>query len=102
MRRAGSGPTERPRLRLRGVSFDAAGTLFHPVRPIGELYAEIATRHAIRADAATLHARFRRAFHAAPPLAFPALAPSELRARERAWWRAVVAEVFAGIAAPAF
>ena len=22
---------------LRAVSFDAAGTLFHPVRPIGEL-----------------------------------------------------------------
>jgi putative hydrolase of the HAD superfamily len=84
-------------LRLRAVSFDAAGTLFHPVRPVGELYAMVAARHGIAADGATLHTRFRRAFAAAPPLAFPGVPAPELRARERAWWRAVVAEVFAGI-----
>jgi putative hydrolase of the HAD superfamily len=87
---------------LRAVSFDAAGTLFHPVRPIGELYALVAARHGIVADPAHLHARFRAAFGAAPPLAFPPLPTDELRAREKAWWHAVVRQVFADAAiAPA-
>jgi putative hydrolase of the HAD superfamily len=85
---------------LRAVSFDAAGTLFHPARPIGELYAMIAARHHIRADPAILQPRFRAAFHAAPPLAFPVMPAPELRAREKAWWEAVVRRVFAGIAEP--
>ncbi len=79
---------------LRGVSFDAAGTLFHPVRPIGELYATVAARHGIAADAAHLHERFRAAFRAAPPLAFPPMASDDLRAREKAWWHGVVRDVF--------
>jgi len=83
---------------LRAVSLDAAGTLFHPVRPVGVLYAEVAARHGVRIDAGDLHARFRRAFGAAPPLAFPPMPAAELRVRERAWWRAVVAEVFRGVA----
>jgi putative hydrolase of the HAD superfamily len=77
------------------VSFDAAGTLFHPVRPIGELYAMVAARHGITADAAVLHRRFRTAFREAPPLAFPPLPAPEVRRREKAWWHAVVREVFA-------
>lgn len=80
---------------LRAVSFDAAGTLFHPVRPIGELYAMVAARHGIRVDPTKLHDRFRAAFGAAPPLAFPAMPGSDLRTREKAWWHAVVREVFA-------
>jgi putative hydrolase of the HAD superfamily len=82
---------------LRAVSFDAAGTLFHPTRPIGDLYATIAARHGIVADAAVLQRRFRAAFHAAPPLAFPPLPPDEVRRREKAWWYAIVREVFAEI-----
>ena len=82
---------------LRAVSFDAAGTLFHPVRPIGDLYALVAARHGVHIEPAVLQARFRTAFHAAPPLAFPAMTAEELRAREKAWWRAVVREVFAGV-----
>lgn len=82
---------------LRAVSFDAAGTLFHPARPIGELYVAVAARHGIAADATHVHARFRTAFHAAPPLAFPPLPAGELRARERAWWQAVVRAVFADV-----
>lgn len=89
---------------LRAVSFDAAGTLFHSVRPIGELYALVAARHGVHADPEKLHARFRTAFQAAPPLAFPAMPAADLRVREKAWWRAVVREVFASesIAAPVF
>ena len=47
---------------VRAVSFDAAGTLFHPVRPVGELYATVAARHGVAIDAAVLHARFGDAF----------------------------------------
>ncbi len=83
---------------LRAVSFDAAGTLFHPVAAIGELYARVAARHHVAIDATILHARFRAAFHAAPPLAFPAMPPAALRARERAWWHAIVRQVFADVA----
>ncbi len=87
---------------LRAVSFDAAGTLFHPVRPIGELYAMVAARHGIDVDAGLLNDRFRAAFRAAPPLAFPPLAAAELRRREKAWWHAVVREVFTGLAVADF
>ncbi len=89
-------------MRLRAVSFDAAGTLFHPVRSIGELYAEVAARHDIHVAPEILHARFRRAFHAAPPLAFPDLPTNERRDRERRWWHAIVSEVFSGLAGERF
>jgi putative hydrolase of the HAD superfamily len=82
---------------LRAVSFDAAGTLFHPARPVGELYATIAARHGIRVDVADLHARFSAAFASAPPLAFPGAAAGGLRAREKAWWHDLVRRVFDGI-----
>ena len=82
---------------LRAVTLDAAGTLIHPVRPVGELYAEVAARHGVEVAAAEVHRRFRDAFGSAPPLAFPPLDADGLRAAEQAWWRAVVARVFAGI-----
>jgi putative hydrolase of the HAD superfamily len=82
---------------LRAVSFDAAGTLMHTARPVGDLYAGVAARHGVGVDPAALHARFRVAFGSAPPLAFPGVPASALRAREKAWWRHVVARVFADI-----
>jgi putative hydrolase of the HAD superfamily len=87
---------------LRALFFDAAGTLIHPARPVGELYAMVAERHGVRCEPSDLDRRFRRAFRAAPPLAFPEVRPDELRSREKAWWRAVVADVFAGIEFPNF
>ncbi len=86
-----------PAARLRAVSFDAAGTLIHTARPVGELYAAVASRHGAAIDPQALHGRFRAAFGGAPPLAFPDVPPSELRAREKDWWRAVVMQVFAGV-----
>ena len=88
-------PAARP---LRAVSFDAAGTLIHTARPVGELYAGVAARHGVDVDPEGLHARFRVAFGEAPPLAFPAAPAGELRTREKDWWRAVVRRVFDGIA----
>ena len=87
---------------LRAVSLDAAGTLFHPIRPIGVLYADVAARHGMRLDVDDLHGRFRRAFGTAPPLAFPPAPAPVIRDRERGWWRTVVSEVFRDIAVPDF
>ncbi len=87
---------------LRAISFDAAGTLFHPIRPVGVLYAEVAARHGAHVDVEALQGRFQRAFGAAPPLAFPAAPAPEVRHRERAWWHAVVSEVFRDIPIPDF
>jgi putative hydrolase of the HAD superfamily len=82
--------------RPAGVTIDAAGTLIHTIRPVGELYATVAARHGVDVDPDALHTRFRAAFGAAPPLAFPDAPPATLRQREREWWRAVVRQVFAG------
>jgi len=59
---------------IRAVTFDAAGTLIAPREPVGATYARIAAAHGIAADAATTAAAFRRAFAAAPPMAFPGTA----------------------------
>jgi len=89
---------------IRAVTFDAAGTLIAPREPVGATYARIAAAHGIAADAATTAAAFRRAFAAAPPLAFPDAAPSDLARHERRWWRAVVADTLgpAAAAEPSF
>ncbi|SRR5579875_1371074 len=85
-------------MRLRAVFFDAAGTLFTSRAPVAASYARIARHHGVEADERAVRAGFIRAFHGATALAFgPGLAASELRRREREWWRAVVRESFAGL-----
>jgi putative hydrolase of the HAD superfamily len=91
------GSEARRELAPRAVSFDAAGTLFHPAEPVGALYAMVAARHGVAIDPGELQRRFRVAFASAPPLAFPTMSTTELRAREKDWWRMVVAHVFDGI-----
>src|SRR5439155_16489487 len=68
--------------------------LFDVVEPVGETYARFAARHGIALDGADAGRRFRAAFSAAPPLAFPAGTPTEIAARERDWWRALVGHAF--------
>lgn len=83
---------------IRAVFFDAAGTLFESREPIGASYVRIARDFGVDATEAAVTASFRRAFGAAPGLAFgPGHSPPELRRLERGWWRARVAETFAGI-----
>jgi len=77
---------------LAAVTLDAAGTLFDVAEPVGTTYARVAAAHGIRADAAAVERRFRSAFGAAPPLAFPGASPARLRAHERAWWGTIVRE----------
>ena len=79
---------------IRAVTFDAAGTLLAPREPIGDTYARTAARFGIDVDSGAVGERFRTAFRAAPPLAFPGAAAGELPRLERAWWRAVVRAAF--------
>lgn len=83
---------------IRGVFFDAAGTLFETREPVGETYARIARAYGVDASAEAVGAGFRRTFRNAAPLAFgPGRSPEDLRRLERNWWHGLVAKTFAGI-----
>lgn len=82
---------------VKMIFFDAAGTLFDVRGRVGEIYASIACKYGVDADAAKLEAGFRRAFLKQPPIAFsPDLHESELTRLEKQWWHSLVREVFAG------
>ena len=74
---------------MRLVVFDAAGTLLEIADPVGRVYAECAREAGASLDATALERGFAAAMSAAPPLALGRLAPAQLEAAERAWWRAV-------------
>jgi putative hydrolase of the HAD superfamily len=83
---------------LRVVFFDAAGTLFHTREPAGLSYAKIAQRFGVQAEERQVIDSFRRAFAAAPGLAFgPGHEAALLRQLEREWWRRLVRSTFEGI-----
>jgi len=83
---------------IRAVFFDAAGTLFESREPIGRTYTRLARDFGLDAPEDAIAASFRRAFGAAPGLAFgPGFQHHELRRLEREWWRHRVAETFAPI-----
>ncbi len=81
---------------IKAAFFDAAGTLFEPREPIGRTYARLAQEFGLDAPEDAVAASFRRAFGAAPGLAFGlGLRPDEIRRLEREWWRQRVSETFA-------
>jgi putative hydrolase of the HAD superfamily len=83
---------------IKGVFFDAAGTLFQTREPVGETYARIARPYGMDASAETVDARFGRSFRDNGPLAFgPGHPPDELRRLERNWWYDLVAKTFVGM-----
>jgi len=79
---------------LRAVTLDAAGTLIDVAEPVGETYARTAAHHGIALVGSETERRFREAFAAAPPLAFPGVPRRQLADAERAWWRALVRAAF--------
>ena len=83
---------------VQAVTFDAAGTLFTVAEPVGATYARIAALHGIDVRAIDIDRRFRAAFAAAPPLAFPGASPARLADHERAWWYALVRATFGAAA----
>jgi len=71
-----------------------------PAEPVAHTYARLAARSGLVTDPAVVGDAFARALAEAPPLAFGHPPPQALAARERAWWRAVVARTF-GVATEA-
>ena len=81
---------------LKAIFFDVAGTLVLTRERIGLSYARLAQCYGLDADDKAVGAAFRRAFNAAPGLAFgPGHDARELRRLEREWWRRVVVDTFA-------
>jgi|GEM_PF-198931 len=89
---------------IRGIFFDAGGTLIEPRYPVGEIYAALAAEFGQQVDPLRLQANFYRLFPLQPALAFRADLPPETRQRkEMEWWRQLVSEVFADLGPfPAF
>ncbi len=81
---------------IKAAFFDAAGTLFEAREPIGRTYTRLARDFGLDAPEEAVAASFRRAFGAAPGLAFGlGLRGDELRRLERGWWRQRVNDTFA-------
>lgn len=76
------------KLAIRVLFFDAAGTLFHTRGSVGELYLKIARKYGSTATREALDEAFFDVFRSTPPPA------GSVNAREEAWWRDVVRQVF--------
>lgn len=82
---------------IRGVCFDATGTLFTLRESVGETYARAAAQVGVRLPAWRLDDAFARVLQLAPPLerAGAGLATrGERAAAERDWWRERVRQTF--------
>ncbi len=80
--------------KVKAVFFDAAGTLFTVNGSVGAIYADLARQHGKDVAVADLEAGFRRYFATAPPMAFPGVAPTQIPALEKQWWKTLVSDVF--------
>ncbi|MEE9551297.1 MAG: HAD-IA family hydrolase [Candidatus Binatia bacterium] len=79
---------------LKAIFFDAAGTLFTSVRPVGESYALMAKGYGMEVSGAETARRFRSCFSLAPPLAFPGASGEHIKELERSWWKELVRKIF--------
>ena len=82
---------------LKAVFFDAAGTLIHLPRPVGEHYAEGAGLFGAAWNPAQVERAFRAAWANAPDR------PSDYRPRDdddKGWWRELVGGVLANVLTP--
>jgi putative hydrolase of the HAD superfamily len=79
---------------IKGIFFDAAGTLIKPARRVGESYAVFAQKYGITVSSQEIAERFRVCFPSAPPLAFPGAPAEAIEELERAWWKELVRRVW--------
>src|SRR5262249_21233103 len=77
---------------IRAVFFDAVGTLLFPRAPISRTYAEHAYRHGVSVTEGQVRLAFREAFARLEEVDAAAGWRTD-EARERARWRAIVADV---------
>ena len=82
---------------IRGVVFDATGTLIEPRESVGTVYARAALAEGIRLPAWRLDDAFVRVLRSSPPLAAAGAAGTSAEARvaaETAWWIERVRQIF--------
>ncbi len=77
------------------IFVDAVGTLFGVRGSVGEIYSECAQRVGAMVPAERLQDAFSRCFPAAPPPAFPGLAPPEIPPAEYGYWYRITEQTFA-------
>ncbi|MFQ5949499.1 MAG: HAD-IIIA family hydrolase [Nitrospiria bacterium] len=87
---------------IKGVFFDAGGTLFDVRGGVGDHYSRLAGRYGVEADPEFLNRRFQEVFAETHPPAFPGADKHEINGFERRWWHQLVRKVFDGISFPAF
>jgi putative hydrolase of the HAD superfamily len=75
--------------RVRGITFDAGGTLLAPWPSVGDVYAEVARRHGVNVEAADLTERFRKAWRGRGAFQYALKS-----------WEQLVDETFEGLCAP--
>ncbi len=76
------------------IFLDAVGTLFGVKGSVGEQYAIVCDRFGVQLSAESLNQAFFTSFKAAGDPAFPGTDPTELPAKEFAWWHAIAIQIF--------
>lgn len=79
---------------IRGITFDAGGTLIAPHPGVGAIYSEIAQGHGVKTDPAELDSRFRSAFKRMRGKTSATVSEDT----ERQFWTLLTRDVFSGIA----
>ncbi|MCH2171267.1 HAD-IA family hydrolase [Myxococcota bacterium] len=75
---------------LRGVLFDATGTLIEPREPAGRTYSRMARHFGVEISEWRMGDAFARILRQAPLMLFSDEATKRIPALERDWWRQVV------------
>jgi putative hydrolase of the HAD superfamily len=81
---------------VRGITFDAGGTLVYPYPSVGAVYSEVMATHGLLLEPQALEDGFRKAWqqaHRTPRVGIS-------NEGERAWWRALVKQTLDGLAEP--
>ncbi|CAN1210486.1 Hydrolase [Tumidithrix helvetica PCC 7403] len=76
------------------IFLDAVGTLFGVRDSVGDAYAAIALEFGVEVVAREINRAFIQSFMAAPRMAFPEVAASEIPECEYQWWKAIAVQTF--------
>lgn len=80
---------------IKGISFDAAGTLIRLVEPVGISYSRVAKSFGILAEPDRLDQAFRTVWKSTPSAFSPECKITDSgEATERDWWSSIVRDVF--------
>lgn len=84
----------RQQVPIRGVLFDATGTLFDLAESVGTVYSRMASGEGIDLPAWRIDDAFKRISSHAPPRVFPDMPQNEIAELEMRWWHDVVRSTF--------